>query len=49
MDKVLRLIQESDGSVRLDPEKPNILTIKSTMIALKDKSEFIREKLQILL
>ncbi len=49
VDKVLRLINESDGAVRLDPSNPNVLTIKSGMIALKDKSEFIREKLQILL
>ncbi len=49
VDKILRLIKESKGIVKLDPEKPNILTIKTKIIGLKDKSEFIREKLQILL
>ena len=49
VDKVLRLIKESKGTVKLDPQKPNILNIETKMIGLKDKSEFIREKLQILL
>jgi transcription-repair coupling factor (superfamily II helicase) len=48
-DKVLRLIKESGGSVRLDPDKPNVLLMNTEAIALKDKSEFIREKLQSLL
>ncbi len=49
VDQVLHLINENNGTVKLDSQKPNILFIKSSMIALKDKSEFIREKLQILL
>ncbi len=48
-DKVLRLIRESGGSVRLDSDQPNVLRMKTEAIALKDKSEFIREKLQSLL
>jgi transcription-repair coupling factor (superfamily II helicase) len=48
-DKVLRLIRESGGSVRLDPNNPNVLLMSTEAIALKDKSEFIREKLQSLL
>ncbi len=49
VDRVLRLLNESNGSVRLDPSNPNVLIIESGMIGLKDKSEFIREKLQFLL
>jgi transcription-repair coupling factor (superfamily II helicase) len=48
-DKVLRLIRESGGSVKLDPDNPNVLLMNTEAIALKDKSEFIREKLQSLL
>jgi transcription-repair coupling factor (superfamily II helicase) len=46
---VLRLIRESGGSVKLDPDNPNVLLMNTEAIALKDKSEFIREKLQSLL
>ena len=48
VDKVLRIINESKGSVRLDPLNPQNLIMNSTSIGLKDKSEFIREKLQSL-
>ena len=49
VDRVLRLIHESNGSVKLDSRNPNVLIIESGFIGLKDKSEFIREKLQFLL
>ncbi len=49
VDKVLRLIKESGGSVKLDPNNPNILLMNTEAIGLKEKSEFIREKLQTLL
>jgi len=48
VEKVLRLINESLGAVRLDPSNPQILIMQSERIGLKDKSEFIREKLQTL-
>ncbi len=49
VDKVMRLIKEGGGNVRLDPNNPNVLLMSTEAIALKDKSEFIREKLQTLL
>ncbi|HDQ13377.1 MAG TPA: transcription-repair coupling factor, partial [Sediminispirochaeta sp.] len=49
VDKVLRIIRESGGSVRLDPDNPNIILMSTEAIGLKEKSEFIREKLQALL
>ncbi len=49
VDKVLRIIKESGGSVKLDPENPNVLLMNTEAIGLKEKSEFIREKLQTLL
>jgi transcription-repair coupling factor (mfd) len=45
IDKVLRLIKESAGSVTLDPVHPNMMFLKLGKIGLKEKSEFIREKL----
>jgi len=47
-DRVLRLIRESGGSVRLDAKNPNVLLMNTEAISLKQKSEFIREKLQTL-
>ncbi|MBN2051669.1 MAG: transcription-repair coupling factor [Spirochaetales bacterium] len=44
-DKVVRLIQESAGRVRLDMKKPNILMIETGSIGLTEKSEFLRERL----
>ncbi len=45
VDKVLRLMKESAGRVKLDPKAPNILMLHTGTIGLKEKSEFIREKL----
>jgi transcription-repair coupling factor (superfamily II helicase) len=49
VDRVLRLIKESGGSVKLDAKNPNVLMMSTEAIGLKEKSEFIREKLQTLL
>ncbi len=48
VDKVLRLIKESSGRIKLDPSRPNILLLMTGKIGLKEKSEFIREKLETL-
>ncbi len=47
--KVVRMISESGGDITIDPKRPNILILCSRTIGLKEKSEFIREKLQALL
>jgi transcription-repair coupling factor (superfamily II helicase) len=41
-------MKESSGKVKLDPKKPNMLTLAAGNIGLKEKSEFIREKLAAL-
>jgi len=46
VDRVLQLIKESSGSVWLDAAKPNMLFLKLGKIGLKEKSEFIRERLE---
>jgi transcription-repair coupling factor (superfamily II helicase) len=48
VERLIRLMQESSGKVRLDPKKPNILMLTTGSIGLKEKSEFIREKLSAL-
>jgi transcription-repair coupling factor (superfamily II helicase) len=48
VDRLVRLMRESSGRVKLDPKQPNILILKTGNIGLKEKSEFIREKLAAL-
>ena len=48
VDKILRLIQEGGDFLTLDPKRPNVLLIKTELIGLKEKSEYIREKLSAL-
>ena len=48
VDKLVRLIQQSGGKVKLDPKNANVLLLKAGNIGLKEKSEFIREKLSSL-
>jgi len=49
VEKVLRLMRESGGRIKLDPHRPNVLIIKTGSIGLREKSEFLREKLASLL
>jgi transcription-repair coupling factor (superfamily II helicase) len=48
IERLVRLMKESAGKVKLDPKKPNVLTLGAGNIGLKEKSEFIREKLAAL-
>ena len=48
IDKILLLIKNNPTVVKLNPTLPNILFIKIGQIGLKEKSEFIREKLSSL-
>ncbi len=49
VDRILKLIKESRGRVRLDPKRPTVLLIETHLIGLKEKSEFIRDRLSVLL
>jgi transcription-repair coupling factor (superfamily II helicase) len=48
VDRLVRLMKESGGKVKLDPKAPNVLLLRTGSIGLKEKSEFIREKLAAL-
>ena len=48
VDRLLRLMKESGQKIRLDPHRPNVMMIATGPIGLKEKSEFIREKLATL-
>jgi len=46
IERLLRMMKESAGRVKLDPLHANILILETGKIGLKEKSEFIREKLE---
>jgi transcription-repair coupling factor (superfamily II helicase) len=45
VERLIRLMKESAGKVKLDSASPNVLILQTGNIGLKEKSEFIREKL----
>lgn len=49
IDKVIRLVKESGGRAYLDPERPTNLMLKTGSIGLAEKSEFLKERLSMLL
>jgi transcription-repair coupling factor (superfamily II helicase) len=49
VDRLIRLMRESRGKVRLDPKQPNAVLLSLGNIGLKEKSEFIRERLAALM
>lgn len=48
VERLLRLMKESGQKIKLDPHRPNVLMIATGPIGLREKSEFIREKLAAL-
>ncbi|MDR0442376.1 MAG: transcription-repair coupling factor [Treponema sp.] len=48
VERLVRLMKESSGKIKPDPKKPNVLLLATGNIGLKEKSEFIREKLSAL-
>jgi transcription-repair coupling factor (superfamily II helicase) len=48
IDRLLQLIKDSKGTIKLDPKAPNTVILTSGTIGLKEKSAFIREKLSVL-
>jgi len=49
VERLIRLMQQSSGKIKLDPKKPNVVIMKTGSIGLKEKSEFLREKLSVLI
>jgi transcription-repair coupling factor (superfamily II helicase) len=48
IDRLMRLIKESRGKVSLDPKAANVLVLHTGGIGLKEKSAFLRERLESL-
>jgi transcription-repair coupling factor (superfamily II helicase) len=46
VESLVRLVQESQGQVTLDPHNPNLILMKCGNVGLKEKSEFIRKNLE---
>jgi transcription-repair coupling factor (superfamily II helicase) len=48
VDRLIRMMQQSAGKVKPDPKSANAILLTTGSIGLKEKSEFIREKLSAL-
>jgi transcription-repair coupling factor (superfamily II helicase) len=44
----MRLIKEGAGKIRLDPKAANVILLQTGGIGLKEKSAFLRERLEAL-
>jgi transcription-repair coupling factor (superfamily II helicase) len=49
INRLLALIRDSRGCIRLDPHRPYILIMDTKAVDLKEKSEFLRSRLSVLL
>ncbi len=49
IDKLMKLVTDNPGTIKLNPALQNVIIIKLGQIGLKEKSEFIREKLSMLI
>ena len=49
LDKLMKLIRENSGKIRLDSTKPNQIILSAGNVGLREKSEFLKEKLETLL
>jgi transcription-repair coupling factor (superfamily II helicase) len=49
VDKVMNLMKVSGGKVKLNPARPDGLLMETGEVGLKEKSEFIKERLEALL
>lgn len=48
VEKLLRIISESSNSIKLDPQHPHVLCIAADKLDLREKCEFIRDRLSLL-
>jgi transcription-repair coupling factor (superfamily II helicase) len=48
VDKIVRMVKEGRGRVSLDPKTPNHLLLQTGAIGLREKSEFLKDRLAVL-
>ena len=48
VDRIVRMVREGAGKVSLDPRMPNFLLLKTGAIGLREKSEFLKDRLAVL-
>jgi transcription-repair coupling factor (superfamily II helicase) len=45
INKIMELIRTSGGSVKVDPKHPEVLMVDTSVVGLKEKSEYLRDRL----
>ncbi len=48
VDRIVRMVREGAGKVAIDPKLPNFLLLKTGAIGLREKSEFLKDRLALL-
>jgi transcription-repair coupling factor (superfamily II helicase) len=48
VDRIVRMVREGAGKVSIDPRMPNFLLLKTGTIGLREKSEFLKDRLALL-
>ena len=48
VDRIVRMVREGAGTVSIDPRMPNFLLLKTGAIGLREKSEFLKDRLAVL-
>ena len=48
VDRIVRMVREGAGKVSLDPRMPNFLLLQTGAIGLREKSEFLKDRLALL-
>jgi transcription-repair coupling factor (superfamily II helicase) len=49
VDRIVRMVREGSGRVTIDPKQPNFLLLKTGAVGLREKSEFLKDRLALLL
>ena len=49
IERVMRLINESEGKIKPDAKRPNVLKMEIGKVRLSEKSEYLRERLAVLI
>lgn len=45
INKIMELIRTSGGAVKIDPKRPEVLLVDTSKVGLKEKSEYLRDRL----
>jgi transcription-repair coupling factor (superfamily II helicase) len=48
VERLIAMMKATPDRIKLDPNRPNVIVLKTGSIGLKEKSEYIKEKISAL-